>query len=140
MPLMRIRFRNAVRVCCAIALALGTFVAACGAVGAQQAAKLPCTVAEPCATALGSYVAAAPAGWDGHSRMYVAVYVHGYQSNAAEVLADKSLVAAFHERGALLVAPDGRGGRWGVPGTPGFSRTNGRDDVAFVASVLADVE
>ena len=140
MPLMCIPLSDAVRVCYTVGLALAAFVAACGAVAAQQAANMPCTVAAPCTTALGSYVAAAPAGWDGRSRLDVAVYVHGYQSSAADIVADKSLVAAFHERGALLVAPDGRGGRWGVPGTPGFSHTNGRDDVAFIASVLADVE
>ncbi len=81
----------------------------------------------------GTYHAVPPAG-AGPAPMLL--YLHGYRQSGAGAVADPGLVAASAEAGALFVAPDGRGQTWSHVGSPAHDR----DDLAFLAAVVADAE
>lgn len=111
----------------ALALAVAAFA------GVAPAAA--CDVTTPCEIASGRYFVRAPAGWDGRSALPVAVFFHGYRSSAADTMADAALGEALSKAGVLLVAPDGRGGSWTIPGR----LSTGRDDIAYTRDLLADL-
>lgn len=96
----------------------------------------------PCRVVLGEYHVVPPPGWDGASPLPMALYFHGYNSSAQGVLKNKPLLAAFAERGLLLVIPqgvpssEGRPRSWAHGGSP----SSARDELAFVDAVIADVE
>ena len=103
--------------------------------GALAGPARACGPAEPCLTGSGRYFVRTPAGWDGVSRLPVAVFFHGYRSSGAETMAHAKLGEALSRAGVLLVAPDGLGGAWRIEGRlPGP-----RDDIAYVREVLADL-
>jgi polyhydroxybutyrate depolymerase len=105
--------------------------------GAARAATDPiCGVDGPCAVATGSYRVSPPAGWDGTSPLPAALFFHGWQGSAAAEMADRALRRDFGDAGILLVFPDGAEKTWSHQGSP----TQARDDIAFVRSVVADVE
>ncbi|WP_406854337.1 PHB depolymerase family esterase [Alsobacter sp. KACC 23698] len=116
---------------CAVLLAGALTPGAAGACDAQT----------PCQTATGEYLARTPPGWDGRSPMPVVVFFHGYAGSAQSVMEDRDLERAVGDLGALLVAPQGRvengaARSWSFP-----SKTfEGRDDFAFVADAMRDVE
>lgn len=101
------------------------------------AAANACGFESPCEVDAGFYLRRLPAGWDGRSPLPVVVFYHGYGASAAEVMGDSGLVAAISGLGAMLVAPDGIGNAWSF-GAGGMPRA--RDDVAFSAAVLDDLE
>lgn len=111
----------------AIFLAFATLVGAGSAVA--------CDAGSPCNVPDGFYFVRAPAGWDGKSRLPVAVFFHGYRSSAADTMANEELGETLSKAGILLVAPDGVGGSWSVADR--LSR--GRDNIAYTRAVLADV-
>ena len=111
----------------AIFLAFATLVGAGSAVA--------CDAGSPCNVPDGFYFVRAPAGWDGKSRLPVAVFFHGYRSSAADTMANAELGETLSKAGILLVAPDGVGGSWSVADR--LSR--GRDNIAYTRAVLADV-
>lgn len=94
-----------------------------------------CDATTPCEVATGRYFTRTPANWDGAHALPVAVFFHGYRSSAADVMADKALGDALSKAGVMLVAPDGRNGSWTIEG----KLSTGRDDIAFVRDVLADL-
>ncbi len=114
----------------AFALSISAPALACGAVSA------------PCSVALGSYQAAAPAHWDGARPLGLLLYFHGYGSSGASAIKTAALVQEAAERNLLLVAPNGLpeqlSGRssWAHVGSP----SRARDELSFIAQVLADVE
>jgi len=117
-----------------LALAVAGLALAAGAVASAAPVCAPCTLAE------GTYRTAAPPGWDGASPLAVLVVFHGYGASGAAVLANERLKAIAAAYGRLLVGPDGventRGRRsWSHQGSP----SEGRDELAFIDAVLADV-
>ena len=113
------------QICAALALL------ALGPVPAQACGGL-----EPCAVATGVYFMSLPKGWDGKSALPTAVFFHGYGGTGEEVMKDEGLVNTLSDLGVLLVAPTGDNKGWSYP-----AKIQGpRDDFAFVASVLDDVE
>jgi polyhydroxybutyrate depolymerase len=113
--------------------------------GAVQAAEAPgpekvvpadCTASAPCQVPNGIYLTHAPAGWDGKRPLPTMLYFHGYHGSAADEMADPAMIRFSDEMGVLVVAPDGVDKSWSFPGSP----EQARDDVAYVASVLDDVE
>lgn len=99
-------------------------------------AALACDERTPCETTYGRYFVRAPEGWNGAGPMPVVFFFHGYQSSARDVMDDADLARAVSGAGALLVAPDGLNKSWSIPG----ALSRGRDDIAFVRSVVQDVE
>jgi polyhydroxybutyrate depolymerase len=95
-----------------------------------------CSLETDCITSNGAYRVSTPAGWDGRSAVSVALFFHGWQQSASDVMRDFALVEAFSRLGVLLVAVDGRGKTWSFPGSP----MSLRDDIAFADEVLNDVE
>ncbi len=83
----------------------------------------------------GSYLSVVPPGWDGHAPLKLLIFIHGWQSSAAEILADADVTGPAAQAGYLLVAPDGLGKSWSLRG----SLAGRRDDLRFVHDVLADV-
>ena len=94
-----------------------------------------CDATTPCEIASGRCFVRPPAGWDGKSPLPAAVFFHGYRSSAADTMADEGLGAALSKAGVLLVAPDGLGGSWTIAGR----LSTGRDDIAYVRDLLADL-
>lgn len=100
------------------------------------APALACDATTPCEVATGHYYMRAPAGWDGKSALPTAVFFHGYGGNGAEVMQDEAMGRVLSDLGVLLVAPTGDNKGWSYP-----AKIQGpRDDFAFVASVLDDLE
>ncbi|ODN72607.1 alpha/beta hydrolase family esterase [Methylobrevis pamukkalensis] len=64
------------------------------------------------------------------------VFFHGYKSSAALQIGQRGLVDTTLAHHLAFVAVDGLAGRWSFPGNP----QQGRDDQAFVADVLTDLE
>lgn len=106
------------------------------AVLAQAGAAVACDERAPCVVETGDYLVRPPAGWDGASALAVVVHFHGYRSSARDVMDDGELAREISAAGALLAAPGGLNGSWSIPG----ALSNGRDDLAFVRSVIADVQ
>ena len=99
------------------------------------ASASPCGVSEPCAVASGSYLARAPAGWDGKSALPMIVFFHGAFSDAQDSMGREDLRKAADGVGALFVAMDGANRNWAFPGK---MPQNARDDFAYVREVLDD--
>jgi polyhydroxybutyrate depolymerase len=78
-----------------------------------------------------------PQGWDGKTPIGAFVFVHGHRATAAEIVNYKELSDAVHGMGFMLVAPQGLGDSWSTPGSPGDGR---RDELAFMAAMLDDLE
>ncbi len=83
----------------------------------------------------GAYLAVAPSGWDGKSRLGVLMFLHGYRGSASGVMADDAVAPVADAAGMMLVAPEGLDGTWSHRGSP----SHRRDDVAFLRAVAADV-
>jgi polyhydroxybutyrate depolymerase len=105
-----------------LAMGLGAPAAACGR-------------ETDCSLGTARYRVSPPVGWDGRSPLPVALYFHGFQQTAGEVMTDAPLVEAFSRTGSLLVAVDGRERTWTYPGAP----SQARDDVAVALAVIEDV-
>ena len=97
---------------------------------------LACDAQTPCTVANGLYYLRTPAGWDGKKALPVAVFFHGYGATAQEVMTDDAMGNILSDLGVALVAPNGNDKNWSYPG----KLQGTRDDFAFVASVLDDVE
>lgn len=95
----------------------------------------PCGDAETCSVWGGSYEFWAPDRWDGSTPLPVLTYFHGYQGSPANIRRDTGLMARLNEDGVGLLLPVGRDQRWNVRMT-----ASGRDELAFMDRVLADVE
>ncbi len=119
-----------------VAALMGAAVACLSGTSDADIAR-PCDLARPCRVLHSSYVAVTPPGWDGARPLMPAVWLHGYEQNATQVLANTALVDVFRRAGLLLIVPNGGQGHWAVPGVPNGGGT-ARDDVAFIASVLDD--
>ena len=96
----------------------------------------PCDMLDPCAVPEGTYMAQPPAGWDGKSPITAAVWFHGYQQSAEEVMNDAEIARSFSDAGILLIVPEGRDHRWSFPSGP--PSPHPRDETAFIGAVLAD--
>lgn len=110
-------------------------VLACALLLSSTLAALACGPDSACEVAHGHYLVRPPDGWDGHSPLPVAVYFHGYQMNAEDMMRDQEAVRIFSDLGVLLVAPQGLQSRWRLP----VFASPERDDAAFVGEVMADV-
>jgi len=80
----------------------------------------------------GRYLAVRPDS--GKGPYPVLLFFHGYNSSP-EKNRDKKTVTPWREEGYLTVFPEGEGGSWSNVGSP----QDTRDELAFTASVLADV-
>jgi polyhydroxybutyrate depolymerase len=78
-----------------------------------------------------------PPGWDGKTPIGAFVFIHGHRSSAADMVNYKELSEAAHGLGFMLVAPQGQGDSWSTPGSPGEGR---RDELAYMAAMLDDLE
>ena len=104
------------------------------AMSAAAGAAEPC---DPCRLpGGGTYRVLVPPAWDGHARLPVLMFLHGYTSEGADIVADQDVAGPTGRLGFLLVAPDGLNRTWSHQGSP----SQARDDRAFLASVLADVK
>jgi polyhydroxybutyrate depolymerase len=110
---------------------LGLFLGAIAQTGTAQA----CGDASPCAVETGRYYVKTPAGWDGITALPLAVHFHGY-GNTGEAAINAPVAKAWSAQGFLVVAPEGLNRTWSHQGSP----SRQRDEVAFVASVVEDVE
>lgn len=102
-------------------VSFGTTVYACGA-------HSDCLVRE------GSYRIQLPSKRSG-PKLGAVVYFHGWQQTAADVMSDKTLVAAANHLGVALVTLNGQGKTWSFPSAP----FHYRDDFEFVQTVLKDI-
>ncbi|UWQ63183.1 polyhydroxybutyrate depolymerase [Leisingera caerulea] len=86
----------------------------------------------------GVYHLALPDSWQGGPAV---MFLHGYGSSGAKVVANSGLVAAFTRRGYAVIAPSGLPWKEGKPADwsvrDGWN-TYPRNDVAFLRDVLAD--
>lgn len=98
------------------------------------AAAAPCA---DCTLPQGTYHTAAPPGWDGHAKLPLLIFLHGYGADGTDMLLDDAVGPPAAAAGFLLVAPDGKNHAWAVPGAPAEGQ---RDDAGFIRAVLADVE
>jgi polyhydroxybutyrate depolymerase len=112
------------------ALVLFLLLAASGSAVAAESCD-PCRLPDG-----GSYRVQAPPGWDGHARLPVLMFLHGYTGKASEVLADPAVAGPAAAYGFLLVAPNGLDGAWAHQGSPHQER----DDRTFLRSVVGDVK
>jgi len=92
----------------------------------------PC---DPCTIDGGGYRAVAPPVWNGTDRLPVLMFLHGWRANGSDMVTDPAIAGPAAGLHFLLIAPDGAGGSWSFAGAP----SRGRDDVAFLHAVLADV-
>jgi polyhydroxybutyrate depolymerase len=102
----------------------------CVGLGAPAAA---CGGDAVCEIAGGAYRIVLPGAVSG-ARVPAVMMLHGFRDSAAGMVAYPDLAASLGARGIALIAPDGRGGGWSVPGAP----PRERDDVAFLEAVLDD--
>jgi polyhydroxybutyrate depolymerase len=100
------------------------------------APAVACNAEVACPVAEGSYLVRPPSVWDGRAMLPVIVFFHGAFSDAKDTMARVDLRKAADDVGALLVAADGLNKNWSFPG----KQSNARDDFAYVAHVLDDVE
>ena len=70
----------------------------------------------------GSFRVLAPPDWDGHAKLPVLMFLHGYTGEGADVLADADVTGPAGALGFLLVAPDGLNGTWSHQGSPSQAR------------------
>ncbi|MEW5423172.1 PHB depolymerase family esterase [Amorphus sp. 3PC139-8] len=99
-------------------------------------ARDSCGEFSACPVEGGDYRVHVPADWDGESQIPALVYFHGWKGSADSVMWNEGLTKAADDLGVLLVAPNGQGKSWSFPGSP----SHHRDEIAFVAHVLDDVE
>ncbi len=92
----------------------------------------PC---DPCVLDTGTYRAVAPPGWNGHDKLPLLIFLHGWRADGSDMVSDATISGPAAKLGFLLIAPDGAGGGWTFTGAP----SQGRDDIAFLRAVLADV-
>ena len=111
-----------------IAMALG--------IGRAEAAA-PC---EPCTLPNGTYHVVVPPTWDGHGKLRLLLFLHGWRQTGTEITSDPNIAGVANRLGFLLVAPDGANGAhgtgWGHVGSP----DRVRDDLTFLLAVLKDAE
>ena len=101
---------------------------------AAAGAAEPC---DPCRLADGeTYRVQAPPEWDGHAKLPVLMFLHGFTREGADILADPDVAGPAGELGFLLVAPDGLDRSWSYQGSP----SQARDDRIFLHSVLSEVK
>ncbi|WP_264211180.1 alpha/beta hydrolase family esterase [Leisingera thetidis] len=104
--------------------------------GADAAAE--CGGDTPCRIEGGAYHIALPDGWQGGPAV---MFLHGYGSSGAKVIASTGLVAAFTRRGYAVIAPSGLPWKHGKPSDwsvrDGWN-TYPRNDRVFLREVLAD--
>ena len=113
--------------------------AAIALAGAQETGhreSLNCDPNAPCAVNGGVYVARPPEKWDGRAPLPALMFFHGRGQSAADVMRDEDIVRETSDLGVLLIAPDGEGHSWSVPGSP----EHHRDEFAFINAVLDDAE
>jgi polyhydroxybutyrate depolymerase len=91
---------------------------------------------DTCTIATGTYHALAPPGWDGHSRLPLLLFLHGWKATGTDIINDTDVTGPAAQAGMLLVAPDGLEKSWAHVGSP----EHGRDDLAFLRAVLDDAE
>ena len=104
-----------------------------GLLFAFAAQAQPC---DPCALPNGAYRAIPPPGWDGKRALPLLMFVHGWQSDAKSTLADDDVTGPAARQGFLLIVPEGLNKAWHFHG----AGRDGRDDLSFLQSVLADAE
>lgn len=68
--------------------------------------------------------------------MKLLIFLHGYGGRGGDIVQDPAVTGTANRMGWLVVAPDGVNRSWAHVGSP----SSARDDLAFVASVRADVE
>jgi polyhydroxybutyrate depolymerase len=106
--------------------------------------RIECALAadrcEPCRLSAGTYHVSAPPGWDGHSKLRLLLFLHGWRQTGSQITGDANIAGVANRLGFLLVAPDGAEGRhgtgWGHVGSPETTR----DDLAFLLDVVRDAE
>ena len=103
---------------------------------AELVAQPACGASAPCVVSGGTYLARAPARWDGRSPLPAVVFFHGWGQSAADVMRDEAMARVLSELGVLLVAPDGVQHSWSFPGSP----ESNRDEFGLIQAVLDDVE
>ncbi len=100
---------------------------------APAAHALP--ICDPCSIADGTYRAVTPPRWNGTDRLPVLVFLHGWRATGDDMVSDPAISGPAAALNFLLISPDPAGGGWSFTGSP----SRGRDDVAFIRAVLADV-
>jgi polyhydroxybutyrate depolymerase len=117
-----------------IPILAGLAIARFGAPATAETAV--CTAQAPCSVPTGTYLLHAPSGWDGKTALPTMMFFHGYRSSAANEMANPEMTRFADETNTLLIVPNGLNGQWSFPSSP----HPGRDEFAFVAAVLDDVE
>ncbi|MEO1197644.1 MAG: polyhydroxybutyrate depolymerase [Pseudomonadota bacterium] len=90
----------------------------------------------PCVVADGSYHVVLP--WEDGApdgKRAALIFFHGWQQSGLLVMNNQALVDEVTSRNVVLIAPNGRNRTWAHVGSP----SSARDDLAFTASVRADI-
>jgi polyhydroxybutyrate depolymerase len=67
------------------------------------------------------------------------VFAHGWRGSAAQILADKSLIALADELHVALVAPQSIGEDWQLPNRPRHRDNTGEVEFRYFQSLVADI-
>ncbi len=87
-----------------------------------------------CSVSDGAYRIVLPAETKPLSDIGAIFFFHGFTGSALETISDKGLVEIARQQGVALVAMDGLGGRWAIPGVSEPQR----DEIAYVERVVDD--
>jgi len=104
-----------------------------------SASAQDCGPDTPCEIGAGSYHLRVPDTWDGRSPLPVVLFFHGHRGSGTGIFRGGTLERGFVAEGYAVVGPNGvpiaGSDRFAWPSRAGSPR----DDVAFVAEVVADV-
>lgn len=98
-------------------------------------ASFGCGPTTDCLIPEGSYRIRLPTKPPASQPLGAAVYFHGWQQSAEDVMADASLAATTERLGIALVALNGEEKTWSFPSSP----THHRDDFAYANAVIDDL-
>ena len=124
---------------------LGVF----GLVENARAGNAPCSLERPCELSGengGSYYLGFPKGANAGRELKPFVFFHGHNGSGKGVAKNKGMIRTLARKGYFLIAPDGpmfnfrgRSTRGWAARPEGDAPRGGRNDIAFVERVLADV-
>lgn len=100
------------------------------------ATSFACSETSDCPVETGTYRIRMPVG--GSVDVPAIIFAHGYQGSSAGTMKSAGLRDMAADRGLAFIALDASGDDWAIPNAPGAS-TNGRDEMAYLDQVVADI-
>ncbi|MEO1694460.1 MAG: polyhydroxybutyrate depolymerase [Pseudomonadota bacterium] len=124
--------RGALQVLIGRALSVGVAALVFGMLAPASA----CGRTSDCQVGDRTYRISKPEGVVAGERIGALVFMHGWRSNPANVMANGDLVAFAHARGLALIAPKSAQDGWDIAGSPSERQ---RSELPFFDALLADV-